>query len=133
MKFVATVLVVLTLAASGLFLTLSLSAADTDFLIYFENSTLALKSQTIDRITYLPLVDIVRHLGLAYTDATGVVSFTIHGQNSRVVLRPGNTFVSLNDQPILLQSEIRRDNGQWLVPVDFLSQGLSRVAGLEFR
>jgi N-acetylmuramoyl-L-alanine amidase len=114
-------------------LCLSLSAAETDFPIYFEDSTLALKSQTIERVTYLPLVDLVRHLGLAYTDSTGVVTFTIQGQNSRVVLTPGSTFVSVNDQPTLLQSPIRRDNGQWLVPVDFLSQGLSRVAGLEFR
>ena len=116
-----------------LLVTVSLSAAETDFPIYFEDSTLALKSQTIDRTTYLPLVDIVRHLGLAYTDATGVMTFTIQGRDSRVVLTPGSTFVSVNDQPTLLQSPIRRDNGQWLVPLDFLSQGLSRVAGIEFR
>jgi N-acetylmuramoyl-L-alanine amidase len=126
MKRVLTALLVVTLS-------LSLSAADTDFPIYFEDSTLALKSQTIDRTTYLPLVDIVRHLGLAYTDATGVVTFSIQGRDSRVVLTPGSTFVSVNDQPTLLQSPIRRENGQWLVPLDFLSQGLSRVADLEFR
>jgi len=133
MKSVVTVLLVLTLAASGLFFSLTLSAADTDFLIYFESSTLALKAQTIDRATYLPLVDIVRHLGLAYTDATGLLTFTVQGQNSRLVLTPGSAFIAVNDQPILLQSTIRRESGQWLVPLDFLSQGLSRVAGLEFR
>jgi len=133
MKSVVTALLILTLAASGLLFTLTLSAADTDFLIYFEGSTLALKSQTIDRAVYLPLVDIVRHLGLAYTDATGLLTFTIQGQNSKLVLTPGSAFIAVNDQPILLQSTIRRENGQWLVPLDFLSQGLSRVAGQEFR
>jgi N-acetylmuramoyl-L-alanine amidase len=133
MKPVVTVLLILALMASGLFFTLPLSAADTDFLIYFENSTLALKSQTIDRTTYLPLADIVRHMGIAFTDATALLTFTIQGQNSRLVLTPGSAFVAVNDQPILLQSAVRRENGQWLVPLDFLSQGLARVAGMEFR
>ncbi len=132
MKRVATVLIVAVLAAC-LFLRTPLSAADTDFPIYFENSTLALKSQTVDKTTYLPLLDIVRHLNLAYTDATAALTFTIQGQNSRLVLTPGSAFISLNDRPILLQNPIRRDNGQWLVPLDFLSQGLARVAGIEFR
>jgi N-acetylmuramoyl-L-alanine amidase len=133
MKPVVTLLLILALVASGLLFTLSLSAADGDFLIYFENSTLALKSQTIDRTTYLPLADIVRHMGLAFTDATALLTFTIQGQNSRLVLTPGSAFVAVNDQPILLQSTVRRENGQWFVPLDFLSQGLSRVAGFEFR
>jgi N-acetylmuramoyl-L-alanine amidase len=109
------------------------AAADTDFLLYFENSTLALKSQTVDRTTYLPLQEIVKHLGLAYTDATALMTFTIQGQNARLVLTPGSGFISFNDQPVLLQNPVRRDGGQWLVPLDFLSQGLSRVANLEFR
>lgn len=128
----AVVLVILGIVAA-LFYSRPLSAAENDFLIYFENSTLALKSQTIDRTIYLPLQEIVRHLGLASTDATGSQTFTIQGQNSRLVLTPGSGFISYNDQPILLQSAIRREGSQWLVPLDFLSQGLSRVAGLEFR
>lgn len=119
--------------AASLFYRQPLSAADTDFPIYFENSTLALKSQTIDKTAYLPLADIVRHMNLAYTDATAALTFTIQGQNSRLALTPGSAFISLNDRPILLQNPIRHDNGQWLVPLDFLSQGLSRVSGIEFR
>lgn len=133
MKRDVTVLLVTILAAAGFFYTEPLSAADTDFLIYFENSTLPLKSQTIDRTTYLPLLEIIRHLGLAYTDATSVMTFTIQGQNSRLALTTGSAFISVNDQPILLQNPIRRESDQWLVPLDFLSQGLSRVAGIEFR
>jgi len=133
MKRFVTGFVLVILAVAVLFHTRPLSAADTDFLIYFENSTLALKSQTVDRTIYLPLQEIVRHLGLASTDATGAMTFTIQGQNSRLVLTPGSGFISYNDQTILLQNPIRRDGGQWLVPLDFLSQGLSRVAGMEFR
>src|SRR6185295_3317823 len=132
MKRVGTVLVVAILAVS-LFYRHTVSAADTDFPIYFENSTLALKSQTIDKTTYLPLVDIVKHMNLAYTDATATLTFTIQGQNSKLGLTPGSAFISLNERPILLQNPIRHDNGQWLVPLDFLSQGLSRVSGIEFR
>jgi N-acetylmuramoyl-L-alanine amidase len=132
MRRAGTVLVVATLAVS-LFYRQYLSAADTDFPIYFENSTLALKSQTVDRTTYLPLLDIVKHMNLAYTDATAALTFTIQGPNARLALTPGSAFISLNDRPILLQNPIRHDNGQWLVPLDFLSQGLSRVTGIEFR
>jgi N-acetylmuramoyl-L-alanine amidase len=121
------------LAAAAPLYTQRPSNTDTDFLIYFENSTLTLKSQTVDRTIYLPLQEIVRHLGLAFTDATALMTFTIQGQNSRLVLTPGSGFISLNDQPVLLQNPVRRDGGQWLVPLDFLSQGLSRVAALEFR
>jgi N-acetylmuramoyl-L-alanine amidase len=133
MKRFVTGFVLVILAVAVFFDTRPLSAADTDFLIYFENSTLALKSQTVDRTIYLPLQEIVRHLGLASTDAAGAMTFTIQGQNSRLVLTPGSGFISYNDQTILLQNPIRRDGGQWLVPLDFLSQGLSRVAGMEFR
>jgi len=133
MKRIVTGFVLVILTVAVFLHTLPLSAADTDFLIYFESSTLALKSQTVDRTIYLPLQEIVRHLGLASTDATGLMTFTIQGQNSRLVLTPGSGFISYNDQPILLQNPIRRDAGQWLVPLDFLSQGLSRVAGVEFR
>jgi len=132
MKRAVTVLVLATLTVA-LFYGQRLSAADTDFPIYFENSTLALKSQTIDKTTYLPLADIVKHMNLAYTDATAALTFTIQGQNSRLTLTPGSAFISLNDRPVLLQNPIRHDNGQWLVPLDFLSQGLSRVSGIEFR
>ena len=132
MKSAGSVLVVAILAAS-LFYRQPLAAADTDFPIYFENSALALKSQTIDKTTYLPLVDIVKHMNLAYTDATATQTFTIQGQNSKLLLTPGSAFISLNERAILLQNPIRHDNGQWLVPLDFLSQGLSRVSGIEFR
>ena len=132
MRRLGTVLVVAMLAVS-LFYKERLAAADTDFPIYFENSTLALKSQTIDKTTYLPLLDIVKHLNLAYTDATAALTFTIQGPNARLALTPGSAFISLNDRPILLQNPIRHDNNQWLVPLDFLSQGLSRVSGIEFR
>jgi N-acetylmuramoyl-L-alanine amidase len=72
-------------------------------------------------------------MGLAYTDATAALTFTIQGQNSRILLTPGSAFISLNDRAVLLQNPIRREGGQWFVPLDFLSQGLSRISGIEFR
>ena len=126
-------ILLLMLAAAVPLYTQRPSNTDTDFLIYFENSTLTLKSQTVDKTIYLPLQEIVRHIGLAFTDATALMTFTIQGQNSRLVLTPGSGFISLNNEPVLLQNPVRRDGGQWLVPLDFLSQGLSRVAALEFR
>src|SRR5205085_1961827 len=61
------------------------------------------------------------------------LTFTIQGPTSKITLTPGTAFISINERTVLLQNPIRRDNGQWHVPLDFLSTGLSRVAGIEFR
>jgi N-acetylmuramoyl-L-alanine amidase len=133
MKRVTTVLALAVVAAAALLYSRTLNAADTDFSIYFENSTLALKSHSIERTTYLPLVDIVRHLNLVFTDSSTPPTFTIQGANTKVSLTAGSASVAVNDQAVLLQNPIRRESGQWLVPLDFLSQGLAKVTGFEFR
>jgi len=39
----------------------------------------------------------------------------------------------VNGQQTLLAFPVLRDGQQWLVPIDFLTQALSRVTGVEFR
>ena len=40
---------------------------------------------------------------------------------------------SINDQIVLLRNPILRETDRWMVPVDFLTQGLSKITGTEFR
>src|SRR5262245_47901816 len=126
--------IVIALGAAVLFYTypVTLSAADNQIPIYFEDTVLLVNAQTVNRALYLPLLDIVRHLNLSYTDATALETFTIRGANSRLVLTANSRLISVNDQVVLLGNAVQRENGRWLVPVEFLSQGLSRVAGKEF-
>src|SRR5262245_28005782 len=108
-------------------------AAENGFPIYFESSKLVLKDATINRTTYLPLVDIVQYLRLPYTDAVALETFTIRSGSSRLVLTKNSALISINDQIVLLRSPIVRESDRWLVPVDFLTQGLGRITGIEFR
>jgi N-acetylmuramoyl-L-alanine amidase len=111
---------------------LTIRAADNDLPIYFPDSTLVLKTQTVNRIQYLPLADLVRHLNLAATNDTTQEIFTIRG-NASIVLTRNSTAISVNNQITLLGNPVLHDNGVWLVPPDFLQQGLFRITGIDFR
>jgi len=108
-------------------------AAENGFPIYFESSKLILKDVTINRTTYLPLIDIINYLKLPYTDAISLETFTIRSGSSRLVLTKNSALISINDQIVLLRNPIVRENDRWLVPIDFLTQGLGRITGIEFR
>src|SRR5262245_25493003 len=108
-------------------------AADGNFPIYFPNSKVVVKAQSINRVTYLPLTDIVSTMGLPYTDALALETLTIRSGSSRLVASRNSALISVNDQIILLASPVLREDGKWLGPVDYLTQGLSKVTGTEFR
>jgi N-acetylmuramoyl-L-alanine amidase len=108
-------------------------AAEGDFPIYIENSRLIVKSETINRVTYLPLEEIVRALTIPYTDATGLETFTIRPGRSRLVVTKNSALISINNQIVLLSSPILRENERWMAPIDFFAQGLSRVIDMEIR
>src|SRR6185436_20730322 len=108
------------IAAVIIFPAILLRAADTDLPVYFEDSVLILKTQTINRVQYLPLADLVRQLNLPFTnDATQEV-FTIRGANSQIVLTRNSAAISVNNQLTLLPGPVLHDNGVWLVPIEFL-------------
>lgn len=108
-------------------------AAQTGLPIYYEDSTLLLQPAEINRTTYLPLLEIVTHLQLPYTDALALETFTIRNGTSRLVLTRNSGLISINDQIVLLRNPVLRENDRWLVPIDFLTLGLSRLTGTEYR
>ncbi len=108
-------------------------AADSGFPLYFENSKLVLKAESINRTTYLPLLDIVQFMKLPFTDAISLETFTIRSGSSRLVLTKNSGLMSINDQIVILRNPIVRENDRWMVPIDFLTLGLSRITGQEFR
>jgi N-acetylmuramoyl-L-alanine amidase len=108
-------------------------AADGNFPIYFPNSKLVVKAETFNRETYLPLTKILESMGVPYTDALAVETLTIRSGNSRMVVTKNSASMSYNDQVVLLPSPILREDGRWLAPIEFLTLGLTRLTGTEFR
>jgi|GEM_PF-1738065 len=125
--------IAITAASIAFFSFTDLQAANEGFAIYFPDSTLTLTPQTINRVVYLPLAEIVQHLKLSYSDATALETFTIRTPNSRIVATRNSGLVSVNDQIVLLNNPVRYENNQWLAPADFLPLAVSRVTGIEFR
>jgi hypothetical protein len=108
-------------------------AAEGDFPIYFPNSKLVMKTESVNRVVYVPLRELVEFMGLPYTDALALETLTIRSGNTRLVVTRNSALMSFNDQIVLLPSPILRENDRWLAPIDFLSIGLTRLTGTEFR
>src|SRR5262245_39035880 len=107
-------------------------ASDVNFPIYFPDSKLIVKADVMNRTVYLPLREILMHMNLAYTDSVALETLTIRSGNNRLVVTKNSALISYNDQIILLPSPILREDNRWLVPVEFLSMGLTRITGTEF-
>jgi N-acetylmuramoyl-L-alanine amidase len=123
--------IVVVLAALGA--ALFVSAADTNFPIYFPNSKLLVKADMMNRTVYLPLEEIIQHMGVPYTDAIALETLTMRSGNNKLVVTKNSALISYNDQILLLPNPILRDDNRWLVPVEFLSTGLTKLTGTEFR
>src|SRR5437867_5648412 len=108
-------------------------AADTSIPIYFPNSKLIVKAETFNRATYVPIKEIIEFMGVPYTDALALETFTIRSGNSRLLMTKNSALMSYNNQILLLPSPILREEERWLAPIEFLTIGLTRLTGTEFR
>src|SRR5207249_901235 len=109
-------------------------AADTSIPIYFPNSKLIVKAETFSRATYVPIKEIIEFMGVPYTDALALETLTLRsGSNSRLLMTKNSALMSYNNQILLLPSPILREEGRWLAPLEFLTIGLTRLTGTEFR
>jgi N-acetylmuramoyl-L-alanine amidase len=108
-------------------------AADTTFPIYFPDSKLLVKADIMNRSVYLPIREIISHIGLAYTDSIALETLTVRSGSNQLVVTKNSALISYNGQIILLPSPILREDGRWLAPVEFLTSGLAKMVGMEFR
>ena len=108
-------------------------AADTNFPIYFSDSKLVVKADTMNRTVYLPLREIITHMALPYTDAIALETLTIRSGNNQLIVTRNSALISYNGQIILLPSPMLRENNRWLAPIEFLTLGLTKLTGTEFR
>jgi len=108
-------------------------AADTSIPIYFPNSKLIVKAETFNRATYVPIKEIIEFMGIPYTDALALETLTLRSGNSRLLMTKNSALMSYNNQILLLPSPILREESRWLAPIEFLTIGLTRLTGTEFR
>ena len=95
-------------------------AADTSFPIYFPDSKLIVKAEVMNRTVYLPIKEIISHIGLAYTDSIALETLTVRSGSNQLVVTKNSALISYNGQIILLPSPILREDNRWLAPVDVL-------------
>ena len=109
-----------------------IEAAETSLPFYFPDSKLIVKADVMNRSVYVPIRDIIAHLGLPYTDSLALETLTIRSGTNQLVVTKNSALISYNGQIILLPSPILRED-RWLAPIEFLTMGLSRMTGTEFR
>ncbi len=105
----------------------------TPFVFYFDDGPLIVDQIEVDGTTYTSLVEVVRRLAMPYTDATARETFTIRGPNGTLVTTRNSREISINGETRSLASQVLREDGQWFVPIEFLADGLGRVAGVGLR
>ena len=133
MKLIRIAISLAALGAALFFFGGLIRAADTNIPIYFPNSKLVVKAEVLNRVTYLPIKQIIEFMGIPYTDALALETLTIRSGNSRLLMTKNSALVSYNDQILLLPSPILREDGRWLAPIEFLTIGLTRLTGTEYR
>src|SRR5437867_12089187 len=89
------------LGAVVFFYARSLNAADERIPIYFEESTLTVRVENVNRTLYLPLFDFIDHVILPSPIATVLEPFTLGTKNGGVVVvaRNSGPFLSIVRRP----------------------------------
>jgi N-acetylmuramoyl-L-alanine amidase len=108
-------------------------AAETNFPVYFSDGKIVVKADVMNRTVYLPIREIITHLGMPYTDSVALETLTIRSGTNQLVVTRNSALISFNGQIILLPSSILREDNRWLAPVEFFTMGLSRMTTAEFR
>jgi N-acetylmuramoyl-L-alanine amidase len=108
-------------------------AADVTIPIYFQDSRILLKADVMNRTLYVPIREIIAHIGLPFTDSATLETLTIRQGNNQLVVTKNSALISYNGQIILLPSPMLREDNRWLAPVEFLTMGLTRMTNLDFR
>ena len=98
-----------------------------NFVFYFPTSRTLLPFETIEGTKYLPILPILNAVGKVGGLQEKKNSLRIWFGTVQVELRPNETKVRLDKGSVNLAQPVRVLNGQWMVPVDFLTIVLPRL------
>ncbi len=98
-----------------------------NFIFYFPASHHLLPFETIDNTKYLPLLQILNLVGKVGGLQEKKNSLKVWFGSAQIELRPADTKVRVDKTNVNLPAPVRVSNGQWMVPVDFLTTVLPRL------
>jgi N-acetylmuramoyl-L-alanine amidase len=108
--------------ALGLFLWPSRQLRSDNFVFYFPGSRHVLPVETIESSKYLPLLQVLNLLGKVGGLREKRNSLKVFFGSTELEFRRDEKKVRLDKNSYDLQNPVRLLNGQWIVPVDFITQ-----------
>ncbi len=107
---------------------LNLTPASADeLLIFHQQQRVTLPLFPTGGQTYLPIIEVLQILDLAYSESVSAGYLRIFSPNQVVELNRNEVLVRLNQSPIGLPAPVLFDQGRWLVPEGFIPDVLNRM------
>ena len=106
-----------------------------NFVFYLSSGHKVVPVTLIENARYLPLLQVLGVVGAASNVQSKRNSLKLQLDAVDVEFRAGDKSVRLNKQQLRLENPVRLENGEWMVPVDFLYTILPRLTrqNLEYR
>ena len=106
-----------------------------NFVFYLSSGHKVVPVTLIENARYLPLLQVLGVVGAASNVQSKRNSLKLQLDAVDVEFRAGDKRVRLNKQQLRLENPVRLENGEWMVPVDFLYTILPRLTrqNLEYR
>ena len=105
----------------------------TPLVVYTEYGPWAGTQVRLNGQTFTPLTGLVRHLALPYTDASAPGTITIRGPLATVVATDGSSTIQIGEETVDLGVAPFKEDGEWFVPVEFITSALEWATGIDFR
>lgn len=98
-----------------------------NLVVYLPNAHQLVPIQIVDNTRYLPLVKLLKLVGTVSVleEKRGMLKVAVN--DDRLELHDGNDKVKVNKHDIKLASPVHVDDGDWLVPLDFLDSVLPHL------
>ncbi len=99
-----------------------------NFVFYFPNSHQVLPLELIEKAKYLPLLQVLNLVGKVTGFQEKKDTLKVWFGKTPIELREDDKRVRMNKLALDLEHPVRISNGQWVVPLDFLTTVLPRLA-----
>ncbi len=98
-----------------------------NFVFYLPNGSRVVPLQTIGQTNYLPLLQLLNALGKVQGLTAARDSIKVWFDDSQIEFHVDDKKVRLKKEKISLSDPVRLQDGQWMVPVNFLETVLPRI------
>lgn len=99
-----------------------------NFVFYLSNTSEVLPIRTIGKTSYLPLLRVLNLVGKVEALKEGRDKLRVWYGKTKLEFVPDSRKVQVDRTTLTLAEPVRVENGQWMVPVDFLGLVLPRIA-----